>query len=150
MVQGADRRGATGDGPEWYSLKDVAQVLGLTRQGVHRRVRKGQLEAEQVDGVWRVSDAAVAAAVEAKRREAVSLGSVRVLPVGAPTGDEGHQVAARLEALEAMVAELRDEHRRAQTQRDQEVAALEETCARLRAALHQMVDLMGSAQATAR
>ena len=61
----------------WYSLRDVARVLGLSRQAVHTRVRKGQLEADLIDGVWQVPGA-VAAAVQTQRKRALSLGSVRL------------------------------------------------------------------------
>ena len=86
----------------------------------------------------------LAAAVEAERKKAISFGSVRVLPVG-HASVEGMPWRSG-DALEAVVEELRDEQRQAQARRDQEVAALEQTCARLQAALHQMVDLMGSTQ----
>ncbi len=144
MARAVEPRGGADAGPQWYTLKEVAEALGLTRQAVHTRVRKGQLRGEQQeDGSWRVAADALAAAIEAKRREAVSLGSVRVLPVGPPLG-EMSALAERIDALEAVVAQLREEQGRIQAQRDQEVAALEERSARLQTALHQMVDLLGS------
>ena len=63
--------------------------------------------------------------------------------MGPPLG-ELSALAERIDALEAVVAELREEQGRIQAQRDQEVAALEERSARLQTALHQMVDLLGS------
>ena len=146
VAREVDPRRVAEAGREWYTLSEVAQVLGLSRQAVHARVKKGQLDAEKVDGVWRVSDATVVAAVEAKRREALSLGSVRLLPVGAPADDVvAQELVNRLEALETVVGDLQEEGRRAQAERDQELAVLEDRCARLQAALHQMVELLGSA-----
>lgn len=144
-MAGPDTGEAARDAQESYSLTEVAAVLGLTRQAVSVRVKKGQLEAQKNGGTWRVSHQVLAAAVEAKRRKAMSLGSVRVLPVGQASGD-AEALAQRMNALETVVGELRDEQRQAQARRDEEVAALEQTCARLQAALHQMVDLLGSTQ----
>ena len=146
VAREVDPRRVAEAGREWYTLSEVAEVLGLSRQAVHARVKKGRLDAEKVDGVWRVSGATVGAVVEAKRREALSLGSVRLLPVGAPASDVvAQELVNRLEALETVVGHLQEEGRRAQAERDQEVAVLEDRCARLQAALHQMVELLGSA-----
>lgn len=143
-VPPADVRSGGPAESEWYTLKEVAAALGVSRQAVHARITKGQLPGEQVQGVWRVPGQALVAAVEAKRREALSLGSVRVLPAAAPATDG--ELVRRVEALEALVEELREEHQRSRVERDAEVAALEERCARLQSALHHMVDLLGSAQ----
>ncbi len=145
----SDRTGLPGDAAEdrdWYSLRDVARVLGLSRQAVHARVRKGQLEADLIDGLWQVPGAAVAAAVQTQRKRALSMGSVRLLPMptGGNSGTAGEDVTARLDAIERVVLGLREEHRQALAERELEVAALQERCARLQTALHQMVDLLGS------
>ncbi|MCA1607221.1 MAG: hypothetical protein LC775_17535, partial [Acidobacteria bacterium] len=103
-------------------------------------VLRSLVDAEKVDGVWRVSGATVVAAVEAKRREALSLGSVRLLPVAEATSDVvAQELLNRLEALETVVGDLQEEGRRARAERDQQVAVLEDRCARLQVALHQMV-----------
>ena len=146
MAREADPGRVADPGRESYTLSEVAQVLGLSRQAVHARVKKGQLDAERVDGVWRVSAATVVAAVDAKRREALSLGSVRLLPVAEPASDVvAQELLNRLEALETVVGDLQEEGRRARAERDQQVAVVEDRCARLQVALHQMVELLGSA-----
>jgi len=133
---------------DWYSLREVAEALGLSRQAVHARVRKNQLQAEQVDGTWRVSGFALAAAVQSQRKKVLQLGTVRLLPV--PTGfDDGGsagQIADRVSSVEAAIAELSENQRRELEERDQEVALLKERCERLTMALHRMVDLLGSTE----
>ena len=138
--------GDTAGDRDWYSLRDVARVLGLSRQAVHARVRKGQLEADLMEGVWQVPGAAVAAAVQTQRKRALSLGCVRLLPTPASgdSGTAGEDVATRLDAIESVLLGMREEHRQALVERELEVATLKERCARLQAALHQMVDLLGS------
>jgi hypothetical protein len=84
----------------------------LSRQAVHARVEKGQLEAEQVEGVWRVPGTAVAKAVQAERRRFVGSGAVRILPVPPAAGDGNSDIAERVSALEAAIAELAENHRR--------------------------------------
>ena len=67
VAPAGELHGGADTGPQWYTLKEVAEALGLTRQAVHTRVRKGQLRGEQQeDGSWRVAADAVAAAIEAK------------------------------------------------------------------------------------
>ena len=83
----------------------------------------------------------VAAAVDAKRRKAISPGSVRSLPVG-PASSDAEALAERMNALEVVVGELRDEQSQAQAHRDQKLAALEQTCAWLQATVHQAADLL--------
>ncbi|MDQ6838041.1 MAG: helix-turn-helix domain-containing protein [Actinomycetota bacterium] len=129
---------------EWYSLREVASALGVTRQAVHARVKSGRLESEQIDGVWRIPASAVTEAVQAQRRRFVGSGSVRILPVHSLAGDEDLGISDRVVALEAAIAELSGGHRRQLAERDREVAVLEERCQRLTKALHQMVDLLGT------
>jgi len=130
---------------EWYTLRDVAVALGLSRQAVHARVKKGQLEAEQVDGVWRVAGTAVAKAVQAERRRFVGSGAVRMLPVPPSPGADSGDLSERVSALEAAIGELSENHRHQLAERDREVAVLEDRCQRLTQALHQMVDMLGMA-----
>jgi len=129
---------------EWYTLREVAAALGISRQAVHARVRKDQLEAERVDGTWRVASGVVAAAVQAERNKALSLGSVRLLPAAAQRpADEAYDLARRVAEVEATLAELSESHRRQLDVREQEVAVLRGQRARLTAALHAMVDILG-------
>ncbi len=132
------------DQPEWYTLREVAQALGISRQAVHARVRKGQLEAERVDGTWRVASGVVAVAVQAERKKALSLGSVRLLPgpLERP-GGEIDQLAQRVAEVEATLAELAETHRRELDEREREVAVLRSQGERLTSALHYLVDMLG-------
>lgn len=135
----------TAAGQEWYTLRDVALALGLSRQAVHARVKKGQLRAEQVEGVWRIPASAVAQAVQAERRRFVGSGAVRILPVSPGGSGDNSDLSKRVSAVETAIAELSEDHRRQLAERDREVAVLEERCERLTQALHQMVDLLGTA-----
>ncbi len=146
-----DQVGAAHGEQDWYTLREVARALGLSRQAVHTRVKKGQLAAEQVDGIWRVSGFALAEAVQSQRRRVLALGTVRLLPVPTKLGQDGSGggLVDRVLVLEAAVSELSEEHRRALEQRDREVVVLKERCERLTKALHQMVDLLGPAVAPA-
>lgn len=135
----------TAAGQEWYTLRDVALALGLSRQAVHARVKKGQLRAEQVEGVWRIPASAVAQAVQAERRRFVGSGAVRILPVAPGGSGDDSDLSKRVSAVETAIAELSEDHRRQLAERDREVAVLEERCERLTQALHQMVDLLGMA-----
>ena len=135
----------TAAGQEWYTLRDVAQALGLSRQAVHARVKKGQLRAQQVEGVWRIPGSAVAEAVQAERRRFVGSGAVRILPVSPGGSGADNDLAERVAAVETAIAELSEDHRRELAERDREVAVLEDRCERLTQALHQMVDLLGMA-----
>lgn len=140
-----DQVGTAHGEQDWYTLREVARALGLSRQAVHTRVRKGQLPAEQVDGIWRVSEFALAEAVQSQRRSVLALGTVRLLPAQTERGQDGggDGLVDRVLVLEAAVSELSEEHRRALEQRDREVEVLKERCERLTKALHQMVDLLG-------
>ncbi len=136
---------AAGDDREWYSLREVASVLGLSRQAIHARVKKGQLAAEQVGGSWRVPGHAVAEAVRARRDKFVSLGAVRIPPVagqGVDPQGASQQIADRVAVIETALAEMAEDQRRVLAEREREVAALRERSDRLATALHQMVDLL--------
>jgi hypothetical protein len=148
----AERAGSHGAGADqgWYTLRDVATALGLSRQAVHARVRKGQLPAQQVEGVWRIPSSAVAEAVQAERRRFVGSGAVRILPVSAGGSGDGSGLSDRVSAIEAAIAELSEDHRQQLAERDRKVAVLEERCERLTRALHHMVDLLGVAGEPAR
>lgn len=131
------------DAREWYTLQEVAGVVGISRQAVHARVQKGQLEGRKVDGIWRVPSDALAQAIEERRAQALSLGSVRVLPVvPAPDSGSAREIDHRVARLEALVAELAEQHEHAQRERDRELARSRERGDRLKAALHQMVELL--------
>ncbi len=138
---------------EWYSLREVAAALGISRQAVHARVRKGQLDADQVDGAWRVASAVVAAAVQAERSKALALGAVRMLPAsaGRPDGDVA-DLLRRVVEIEATLTDLSESHRRELDERDRELgerdrelAVLRDQGERLMSALHYMVDALGMA-----
>lgn len=143
MAEGGSA-GVSGADQEWFSLREVAAALGISRQGVHARVRKGTLEGERVGGVWRVASAVVAAAVQSERQKALSLGSVRLLPASLqqPAG-EADELARRLAEIEATLSDLSESYRRELDEREREVAVLRSQSERLTAALHYLVDMLG-------
>jgi excisionase family DNA binding protein len=50
---------------EFYSLPEVAALLGISRIAVFKRVKKGQMEALRIGRNWAVPAAALLAAVHA-------------------------------------------------------------------------------------
>ncbi len=77
-------------------------MLGVTRQAVQARARRGSLRAHKIDGEWRIPAEVAAALVAAEHHRGLSTGNVRTLPVGGsrPEPDGG----AVLEVLEARLA----------------------------------------------
>ena len=51
VAREVDPRRVAEPGREWYTLSEVAQVLRVSRQAVHARVKKLQLDEQQVDGL---------------------------------------------------------------------------------------------------
>ena len=76
---------------EFYSLPEVAVLLGISRIAVFKRVKKGRLEALRIGRNWAVPAAALPAAAEAVPPPAAPAPSVSVVkPPGsspAPAAD---------------------------------------------------------------
>lgn len=123
-----------------YSLQEVADRVGRTRQAMHARVKRGTLRAQRVGGSWLVTAEVVEALVAGEQAKAVSAGTVRALhpeahlpsaedPVDPPPG-----VAPRVAELEAELRRAREELAR----KDAYIADLQRHGARLREALAMM------------
>jgi excisionase family DNA binding protein len=52
---------------ELLSITEAAQVLGLTRQGVHWLITQGRLPARRIGGRWLLAAATVYAEKEARK-----------------------------------------------------------------------------------
>ena len=123
------------DGPRWYTLQEVADRVGRTRQAIHARVKRGTLRAERKGGVWLVPAEVMEALIAAERAQGVSAGTIRVLHTGvggSPTdGDSA-------EGLVHLVAELRadlEREREASARKDAYIGELRRHVVRLREAL---------------
>lgn len=51
--------------PDLVSLRQAAEILGISKQAAHKRVTKGQLQGIQVDGAWLFRRTVVEKAAEA-------------------------------------------------------------------------------------
>lgn len=51
--------------PDLVSLRQAAEILGISKQAAHKRALKGQLQGTQVDGAWLFRRAVVEKAAEA-------------------------------------------------------------------------------------
>ncbi len=85
-----------------FGAAEVAAMLGVTRQAVQARARRGSLRAFKVDGEWRIPAEVATALVSAEHHRGLSAGTVRALPgVGAILAVADGGGGAVLAALEA-------------------------------------------------
>lgn len=128
--------------PDWYTLEEVAERLGRTRQAMHARVKAGTLRAERVGNRWLVSSEVVDALALGERAKAVSAGTVRVLhPQTGITDLEASLAEAdrRIAQLELELVEARQ----AAGRRDGYIAELVRHVDRLREALAALTEAPG-------
>ncbi len=123
-----------------YSLQEVAERVGRTRQAMHARVKRGTLRAQRVGGSWLVTAEVLEALVAGEQAKAVSAGTVRALHPGAhpPSAEDPANPPA---GVAPRVAELESELRRAREEsarKDAYIADLRRHAARLREALAMM------------
>lgn len=127
-------------------------MLGVTRQAVQARVKKGSIRAAKVAGEWRIPAAVAKAVVGAEHAKAVASGGVTVLPTStefASVADLAEVVVglenrlARVEAEQVAQASRFEEaliDLRGQLEaRDADIGALREDRRRLRRALAALV-----------
>lgn len=138
--------------PGSLSAAEVAGMLGVSRQAVQARARRGSLRAYKVEGEWRIPAEVATALVAAEHHRGLSAGSVRTLPVGGPRPDpDGSAVLEVLEArLATYEARLAEQNRRMEevlahqheqlAARDAELAVLRAETVRLRRAVVVLVD----------
>jgi len=122
-----------------YSLQEVADRVGRTRQAMHARVKRGTLRAQRVGGSWLVTAEVLDALVAGEQAKAVSAGTVRALHPEGRSAAEG--VADAVPDAERRVAELEAELRREREEserKDHYIADLRRHTARLREALAMM------------
>ena len=144
MAVGEDRvpiRMVDASAPTMYSLQEVADRVGRTRQAMHARVKRGTLRAQRVGGSWLVTPEVLDALVAAEQAKAVSAGTVRALhpESGDASGVDGVRdlptdAARRIEELEAELTAQREELAR----KDGYIGDLRRHVARLREALATM------------
>jgi len=82
---------------EYYSLPEVAALLGISRIAVFKRVKKGQLEALRIGRNWAVPAAALTAASAATARPPAAVPSASPAVPPAPVvkqRDSGPAAAA--------------------------------------------------------
>ena len=138
--------------PGSLSAAEVAGMLGVSRQAVQARARRGSLRAYKVEGEWRIPAEVATALVAAEHHRGLSAGSVRTLPAGGPRPDpDGSAVLEVLEArLATYEARLAEQDRRMEevlahqheqlAARDAELAVLRAETVRLRRAVVVLVD----------
>ncbi len=123
-----------------YSLQEVADRVGRTRQAMHARVKRGTLRAQRVGGSWLVTAEVLDALVAGEQAKAVSAGTVRTLhPDAHPPSPE--DPAGLLPGVAQRVTELEAELSRALEQlarKDAYIDDLRRHAARLREALAMM------------
>lgn len=97
-----------------FGAAEVAAMLGVTRQAVQARARRGTLRAFKGDnGAWRIPAEVAKALVSAEHHRGLSAGTVRALPAAAVGPEEGGEsgsavltvLEARLSAYEVRMAE---------------------------------------------
>lgn len=123
----------------WYGVRETAEMLGVTRQTVHERVRKLQ-GAELVGGRWRIPAAVVEALLTAERAKALASGSLVMLPGGSSDDAasevfDGDGLADRVAELERAVQEQSRLFADQLAERDAKIAELRSERQRLRQAL---------------
>lgn len=142
--------------PAFYTVGEVARMVGVTRQAIQARAQRGSLRAEKVDGVWRIPAEAARGLVRAEQDKAVSSGAVRFLsaPSAAETPAvdgalflEVRRLAQRLEGLEErlvtqdrVLEQLVEDQRRELDVKERELRELVDDRRRLRRALATLVD----------
>lgn len=100
-----------------FGAAEVAAMLGVTRQAVQARARRGSLRAFKVDGEWRIPAEVATALVNAEHHRGLSAGKVRTLPgviagLDATSGGESPVLAALEARLAAYDARMADQDRR--------------------------------------
>jgi len=127
----------------WSTPAELAQLVGVGQAAILNRLRRGTLRGEKRDGRWRIPPDVVDAVVAARRAQAVSSGSLRLLRHGEPPVNEevlaaGVVSAGDVEALQRVIAA-----------KDEVIAAKDEVIAELRRELAQqraaMVVFLGGA-----
>ena len=93
----------------WSTPAELAHMVGVGQAAILNRLRRGTLRGEKRDGRWRIPPDVVDAVVAARRAQAVSSGSLRLLRHGmAPVDEEppaaGGASAGDVEALERVIA----------------------------------------------
>jgi hypothetical protein len=83
----------------------LAAMLGVSRQAVQARVRKGTIRAAKVNGAWQIPAVVAKALLDAERGKAVASGTVSELPLKAEA-TLGGQGSRRLDELVTLVAHL--------------------------------------------
>ena len=151
--QVGDDEGAAGAGS--FSAAEVAAMLGVSRQAVQARAKRGSLRAYKERGVWRIPAEVATALVTAEHHRGLSAGRVRALPVSETEGGTDAAVLsaleARLAASEARIAEqdqrieeLHAHHREQLAAKDSEMHLLRAEVARLRRGVIALAGAEGS------
>ena len=139
-------------GAPFYGIAELAGALGVSRQAIQARVRRGSIRAVKEGGVWRIPAGVAVAMVNGEHAKAIVSGEVTALPraanADATAADSKlvSQFAERLQALEAIVeaaaerldAALVDQQRRDHA-RDRELEEIRRDRAKLRRALAALV-----------
>ena len=133
MTQDASRP-APGAEPDSYGVAELAAMLGVTRQAVQARVRKGTIRAVKVDGAWHIPAAVAKALLDAERGNAVASGRVTELPLNREPALDAHS-SGGLEELVRLVADLEARVRQAEADRLAQARLFEDALAELRVQL---------------
>ncbi len=120
--------------PDFYGVAELAAMLGVTRQAVQARVRKGTIRAVKVNGAWQIPAAVAKALLDAERGSAVASGRVTELPLNREAGLGAHR-SGRLEELVGLIANLEAQLRQAEADRLAQGRLFEDALAELRAQL---------------
>lgn len=139
-LQAGDDEGAAGAGS--FTAAEVASMLGVSRQAVQARAKRGSLRANKERGVWRIPAEVATALVTAEHHRGLSAGKVRALPI--PRTDGGTETAvlsaleARLAASEARIAEQDQRIREIEAHHREQLAAKDSELYLLRAEVQRL------------
>src|SRR4051794_28338231 len=124
----------------WVSLKEASTYLGIAKEGVRKRVKRGTIQAKLEDGIWLVNIAGVDVGTAEAAATEVPPGSTQPADLGAPTAVdslelEGFRILVHSQAQE--IAFLRDQLQQLTHQRERDqsiIAALTQRVPQLSAA----------------